>query len=120
MIENYDRRYIAAKAKFFVNQSTVNTIPISPPPADKRCPWTTMKLYTGPKEEEVAVLRPPLPNDGSNPLKEPYNSNQKEEDQEEDRENKEKDDRWISKVSSLVSARHKEEEKGNKFEKKMY
>ena len=117
MIENYEQRYIVAKAKFFVNQSTVDTIPISHPPVDKLYPRTTMELYAGPKEEEVAVLRPPLPNDGSNPFKEPYNLNQKEEDQEEDRENKENDDGRISKVSSLVSARRREEEEDKENDK---
>jgi len=39
---------------------------------------TTLKPYNDTKEEEVAALRPPLPNNGSNPFKEPYNFNQKE------------------------------------------
>jgi len=54
--------------------------------------------------EELEVLQPPLPNDGSNPFKEPFNIKQKEEDQGEESENKEKDEGRIYKVSSSVAA----------------
>ena len=50
----------------------------------KRYPCTPLKPYNDTKEEEVSVLRPPLPNDGSNLFKEPFNIKQEEEDQEED------------------------------------
>ena len=56
-----------------MQQATFETVPISPPPADKRYPRASMKAFNGTKEEEVAVLRHLLPKDASNPFKGPLN-----------------------------------------------
>ena len=54
-----------------MNQATFNTLPISPPPADRRYPHASMKTFNGTKEEVVvvAVLRDLLPTYASNPFK---------------------------------------------------
>ena len=56
-----------------MQQVTFETVPISPPPADKRYPRASMKAFNGTKEEEVAVLRHLLPQDASNPFRGPLN-----------------------------------------------
>ena len=56
-----------------MNQATFDTVPISPPPADKRYPYASMKAFNDTKKEEVAVLQHLLLKDVPNPCKGPLN-----------------------------------------------
>ena len=56
-----------------MQQATFDTVPISPPPADKRYPYASMKAFNGTEEEEAAVLQYILPNDAFNPFRDPLN-----------------------------------------------